>query len=649
MPTSIFINGQRQYRPSVYARVINNLTAQNEPATGNLAIVGDFPQLKQATPVRFTNSLDLADYMRDTNLELATISPLVFNPLDTDSTINSLTLVSANESTQASTTNGGLKVKSRLWGTDGVRLKVRIASNASDATLFDVEVIEGIVTRESVTGLGESNIASLAYTSAPANESFTRMTSTIDADNFLVNAGADYLELAVQAGGDLFEGTSIANGNLTLTVKADQSAESTFTISGLNLAGIATSEVITVPATALTDETFVTANAYSRVDSIDGTSSGSFEGNLEVDFNLFSKSLDAITSFEDTLNEVKALDDDLSGTFTVSTPALTVKGTDLDAVTGSIMGATLNFTNDLITLADWFNGSAFVEAEKVSNTAITTSANATRLLGGTSDTVVSSSDWQSAFDAIKRLDINIVVPFNNDLEIMKLASQHAIDSANDAGYERNVWAGTPSNQTITQAFSGYAKELNDRNVAITLQSIIVNGVTLDPRYTACLLAGMQGATSISEPLTRKKPNASVTGTVENFKREEEASLAIRKGLVFFADPQNTGLRVERSVTTWLKDDNPVYSEVSANESMNQSIRLLREALQAQIGTKVTSARRSAVQKVAESALSEQKKNGIIKNFTDLIVTLDGDLCKVTYSLATVEPLNFITVTANIVR
>ena len=140
MPTSIFFNGQRRFRPSVYARVINNLSEQAAPATGNLALVGDFPQLEQATPVRFTNSLDLADYMRGTNGDVDTAAALMFKPLEGDGTIDSLTLVNAGASTQASITNGGLKVKSRLWGTDGNRLKVKIASNAVDSSLYDLEV-----------------------------------------------------------------------------------------------------------------------------------------------------------------------------------------------------------------------------------------------------------------------------------------------------------------------------------------------------------------------------------------------------------------------------------------------------------------------------------------------------------------------------
>lgn len=650
MPTSIFFSGQRRFRPSVYSRVINNLSDQATPATGNIALVGDFPQLQQATPVRFTNSLDLADYMRGTNSDIETASALMFKPLENDGTINSLTVVNAGASTQASTSNGGLKVKARLWGVDGNRLKVKIASNADDSSLYDIEVFEGVVSREKVIALGDGTVASLKYTPAQANETLTRMTLEIDSNDFNLNAGIDYLEATIQAGGDLLEGDAICNGQVTFTISSNQVAESEITITGLNQAGANTSEVITINTVALAGATFITTNAYSKITSITGTSTASFTGDIAVDFSLLNKTLIGIDSLEDTLNEINSLGDDMSGSFAVTTPATTLKGTDLDALAeASIFNTVSSFTADLITLIDWFSGSSFVEAEKLSNALITPSANAVRLIGGSKDAVISSADWQTAFDSIKRLDINIVVPFTDTLEFIQLASQHAIDSAIDAGYERNIWAGTASAQTIQQAFTGWSKQINDRNVAVTPQSIIVDGKTLDPRFTACLLAGIQGATSISEPMTRKKPTSAVTATSENFNREEEASTAIRRGLVIFADPSSTGLRVERSVTTWLKDDNPVYSEVSANESVNQSIRLLRSDLNAQIGTKVTSARRATVEKVAEKSLIEQKRNGIIKDFKDLTVILDGDVANVIYSLAVVEPLNFITVTANIVR
>jgi hypothetical protein len=649
MPTSVFFNGQRRFRPSVYARVINNLTAQAAPATGNLALVGDFPQLKAATPVRFTNSLDLADYMRGTNADLETAASLMFKPLEGDGTIDSLTVVSAGASTQASMTSGGIKVKSRLWGVDGNRLKVLIADNADDAALFDLQVIEGVVVREKVVALGDGAVASIEYTGAEGGDSLSRMTLTVDASNLDVDAGVDYNASTVQGGGNLLSASTPCNGNITFTLDTNQTAESTLTVTGLSLAGAALTEVITVPSSAVAGDAIVSTGAFAQISTIDGTSSASFAGTLAVDFNLFSKPLAEITSLEDTLNEISSLGDEMSGGFTVSVPAARLAGADLDALSGSIFGVAQSFKNDGATLIDWFNGSAFVEAERVSNTAPVTSASSVRLTGGSKDSVISSSDWQAAFDSIKRIDVNIVVPFSSELTVAQQAAQHAIDAAQDAGYERNVWVGTSAAQTVQQAFAGWSKPLNDRNVAVTPQSIIVAGKTLDPRFTACLLAGIQGATSISEPMTRKRPSSAVTGTVEGFNREDEASLAIRRGLVIFADPSSTGLRVERSVTSWLKDDNPVYSEVSANESVNQSIRLLREALNAQIGTKVTSARRAAVEKVAEKALTEQKRNGIIKDFRDLTVTLEGDVANVIYSLAAVEPLNFITVTANIVR
>ena len=650
MPTSIFFNGQRRSRPSVYARVINNLTEQSAPSTGNVALVGNFPQLKAATPVRFTNSLDLADYMRGTNGDIDNAAALMFKPLESDSTIDSLTLVSAGESTQASVIRGGITVKSRLWGVDGNRLKVKIAQNADDVSLYDLDVIEGVVTRESVVALGDGAVASLKYTPAQANETLDRVTVEIDATALNLDAGVSYLEAVVRAGGDLLPASTPCNGNVTLKILDDQAAQSTFNIVGRNLQGEAASESVTIPNTATANETFVTSTAFSEITGITTPSAAAFEGVLRVDFNVFSKQLVAIDDFEDTLNEIKSLGDELTGAFEVTLPAARLKGSDLDAVSVSLVyNLQQDFKSDGVTLMNWFAGSAFVEAEKYSNSAPTVNVTPSRLTGGSIDPVVSTDNWQAAFDSIKRIDINIVVPFDSTFAVAQQAAQHAIDAAQDAGYERNVWVGTAAAQTVQQAFAGWSKKLNDRNVAVTPQSIIVDSTELDPRFTACLLAGIQGATSISEPMTRKRPTPAVTGTVENFSREDDAGLAIRRGLVIFADPSSTGLRVERSVTTWLRDDNPVYSEVSANESVNQSIRLLREALEAQIGTRVTSARRAAVEKVAEKALIEQKRNGVIKNFKDLTVLLEGDTANVIYSLAAVEPLNFITVTANIVR
>src|SRR6056300_1058034 len=139
---------------------------------------------------------------------------------------------------------------------------------------------------------------------------------------------------------------------------------------------------------------------------------------------------------------------------------------------------------------------------------------------------------------------------------------------------------------------------------------------LKKKNTDCLNTGMQGSTPNAKTLTRKVPTSFVLETVENFEREKEASKAIRKGLVILADPNNTGFRIERSVTSYVKDNNPIYSEVSANESINSCVKFLRQALQSKIGNKITAGSKSDVENIAKSNLAEQKNLGYILDFKD---------------------------------
>jgi len=646
MPSSIFFNGQQRFRPSVYARVINNLSEQAAPATGNIALVGDFPQLKASTPVRFANRNELTEYLRDTNQDLLVASEIMFKPLQEDASINSLTLVNAGQSTQAKADFGGLSIRSRLWGNDGNRLFAKIVANGTDSSKFDLSTIEGSTVREEVQALGDGAIASLEY-EASQTEMFTGME---------VEVGSEYLTITAKkevAAGNVHQNPFLSNaspseGIVTLTLASDQTTATVFTVEGLDLAGNVDSETLNVPATAVANEEFVTTKSFSSVTSVTAPDPNTFVGALTVEIVLFTQELSTITSLETTLNTIAALSDEVTGTFDVEVPAGFVSGSRLDSLGAtSVFSQTAQFTTNRATIIDWFSGSSYVEAVELSNQPPSTGTS--RLQGGSRDTAISSSEWQASFDSIKRLDINIVVPFTDAIGVHKVAAQHAIDAAEEAGYERNVWVGTSSNQTIQQAYASWSRQLNDRNVAVTPQSIVIRDNVYDPRFTACLLAGIQGATPISEPMTRKRPSDLIQGTKESFDREEEASLAIRRGLVILANPNSTSLRVERSVTTWLRDDNPVYSEVSANESVNQSIRILRSVLQDEIGTKVTLGRAASLKAIAQRALDDQRVNGIIKDFRDLAVTLEGDVANIVYSVAAIEPLNFITVTANVVR
>lgn len=647
MPSSIFINNKRRYRPNVYANVITDLNPSQGVSVGNIAIVGQFPSFKANTPALFNDPNDLLDYVGESEQDLKKIAPLMFSPLATVGSINSLTICNVAPNTQASHTNGGVKVNSLLWGNQR-NLRVKIAQN-TDGVTYDLEVIPSVGDGEIETGVGEGVVSTLSYTSA-LSETFNDITVEINATDLIIEARKNISNADI---GNVTTLNALMEGYVSLKVLSNQTHQSQVTVIGLSASGSAQTEVISIPSTASANDIVLSTNQFSRIDTIQGTNVGNFVGILNVLFDIHTKPLTEISDFGLELTAITNLNNDYSGTFTVDLPDSTLKGVDLDLFTkASIFSADgtvkASFKSDVNSIVEWFKGSAYVSAERSNGTTPSPNSNSQRLTGGSSS-IPTSDNWQSGLDAIKNKNINTVIPFTDDVAIHILTDKHATDSAQDLGLERNVWVGTSSNRTIQQAYAGWSKKLNSRNVAVVCQNVLtIDGLDLEPKFTACILAGVQGSTRIAEPLTRKLITKNLIDTVENFDRNEDAREAIKKGLVVLNDPLNAGfLRVERSVTTWLKDGNRIYSEVSANESVNSSIRELRSVLQDEVGTSITQGKTSRVKDVCATALNEQVNLGIIKAFKDLSVSISGDVANVTYSLSAVEPLNFIVVTANV--
>lgn len=353
-------------------------------------------------------------------------------------------------------------------------------------------------------------------------------------------------------------------------------------------------------------------------------------------------------SLKAVMGDVKAIAEDDGAVVTLALPAVDYPCVDLDELEAVGLETTpASISADVASLVEWFSGSRYVEAVRQDGQAPTTFT-LERLAGGSSSGSITDENLQTALDAIKRQPINTIAFMGTAVAQQKLVRQHCKDAGFEAGYNRNAWFGTTANQSLLSALSGWSKELNDMDCAVTPQSIIVGSRTLDPMWTALLLASMQNATPAGTPLTKKSPTRLVLGTSENFDREGEAESAIRKGLVIFTDPSSTGLSVERSVTTWLEDNNPVWSEVSANESVNQSLRNLRSALISQVGTAITSSKRGDLLNSATRELAQQKADGLIFEFSNVSVTLSGDTASVKYDVSVAQPLNFITITANVV-
>jgi hypothetical protein len=196
-----------------------------------------------------------------------------------------------------------------------------------------------------------------------------------------------------------------------------------------------------------------------------------------------------------------------------------------------------------------------------------------------------------------------------------------------------------------------AASLNNAGIALASQSIKLidprgKTVTKTPKYTALMLAGMQAGSDTGEPLTRKRPR--IIETSQTWDAYADIEQALKSGTIAIST-DNLGPRVERSITTYLTDNNPVYCEISAYESMIVSLRSLRSALADQIGRPTRASQLPVISSRVQSELTSQVRDGVIKAFQNIQLEDLGDEIAISYEVAPVEPLNFISITAVAVR
>ena len=261
----------------------------------------------------------------------------------------------------------------------------------------------------------------------------------------------------------------------------------------------------------------------------------------------------------------------------------------------------------------------------------------------------SSLDYSAALEALEAEDVQIIALMSTDAAAHNLLISH-LEAAALAGYERQAYTAAPHTETL-DAIRQRASALNRPDVALAAQEITLfdaraQRVTLDATHTALMFAAMQAGSDTGEPLTRKRPAIITTG--QNFNTHTDAEQALTSGLIFISFDR-IGPRVERSVTTWLEDNNPIYSEVSSYESALVSLRDLRAALADQIGRPTRSSQRALIEARITARLEAQVRDGVIKSYKGVSLEDLGDHVAVSVEVAPVEPLNFITLTSVVIR
>ena len=686
MPQKINVNGQTFYQPGVYATVNATALAGVALDINRVAIVGDFPFLKQATPTEVSDATSLAGLdPQDDDLKM--IAKLLYAPsndVKVPGGPSAVILTSANPSTQALSTgaqiglNSGqeqIVFKSAVYGPAGNRTSVTIGADPSDPAAPVVTITRDGIT-EAYSDLKNLDLFTVAYSGSEAEtmtlESGPTRGIVINQTFKIPKPASNTTSTLTPTTGLLFDGTlSFAMKHNDTDAATAPTPKIDIVITGTTVDGTAgATETVTITGPA---NTGTSAKHWVSIDSIvAGATLFGDNAYLEVS----NKAMD-LTPAE--YPKVWQAFNAINGTSTTSklvatsnnpkylstlTSTLDLNSTPED-IKGSSAGIDATLNNIISTIS---SKSALVECTRFTANEGTgagcfapdiTSTVTKNLIGGGKTSPLNAAHWGTAIDSLRTENVQIVMPLTKDSylgddtkdAIANLAIAHCKFMASGGQNERNAWYGR-TQSTLTNA-KVFAKSFNSRHLAVCGQEIQLADAfgqlkTLGAEWLALMCAGVQAGTGIAVPMTRKRMN--VIDVTSSWDANANAGSLIQNGLVVLTKDR-LGFRIERSVTSYLTDDNPVFSEVSANESLNTCIRDLRNFVENRLGDPNTVGIAALVRQIALTRLNSQVQAGIIKAFseTNLAVVDLGDRLRIDVQVAVVEPINFIEINAEIRR
>lgn len=660
MPSAVYVQGRTTRRPGAYGEGDASRLSGRVVNLNRVALIGDFPELEQAVPFEVSGSRGIKD-LNPASDKLANIALWLYNPFNDDRIRggpSAVVMVSARSVTQALGTfldvaDPSLQLASTIWGLAGNRTQVTIAENAGDSTLRDFTIARDGVTEE-FPGLGSGPLLTVSYDSGTGNAdtvSLTGAPGSLVITNTLEDLPVPGVVPSIEIAFD---------GALTLTIDAAPGAGETtdVQIQGIDKATGLPAAPETVQWLDADGAPKVTTTEWSDVVSIAATKSAGSATTLFtvlVDaFNLDTDNTDNLGQAADIINGQASV-----GYSAVAQPqAERITMDDIDAASGLLWDGALetdvDIRADLWAIIESLNSSLLVIPTRMGSSDGPPSATGgvVMLAGGTKP---ASLDYSAAFDALRAQDAQILWMESTDVADIKTGRSHCQYMAGIGRGERNLWAGSDAQQTLAQLKDDYATQLNTRHVSLCVQEAQLSDhrnrdVWVDPQYLALLMAGGQSGTNVGVPLTKKYINVLDVRQHPSWDPDEDANSALAKGLCF-VNKQRLGWQVERSVTTYLTDDNPVYSEVSTNESFNQSIRILREQMEILVGDPGVPTTRGRIRSIAISSLDQQIEDQIIRDYNNRAVTVDdlGDVYRVNYEFRPIEPINFVIIAASAVR
>jgi hypothetical protein len=470
-------------------------------------------------------------------------------------------------------------------------------------------------------------------TKAAKNLVSAAAADVITLDSFMYGLVANQIKVKVEAGTNA--GKKVTIGFQDVSEIHDDLARPSFTLLYTG-AGATASVTIDVASGAGSHKLTTT------------TETGGVE-NLTLDFDSYP----TVQSLIDALNA--------SGVFTavaLTKSAKTDLCLQLDAFTAqSVKTTAATITSDLQAIVDRLNErSSYVAATRIAGAGAVPANSAWAYLAGGADGATTNDDWVSAFNELKTVDIDIIVPLVSSASIHALGDAHCNFMSGPAGKSerRQVvggalqsWTSEANRITAIGVIKAEAAALNsDRTVHVGLGSkhYDANGVSkLYPAYiTAVMFAGIAGGASVVTPLTRKYLNClGLEVELRNTEIDDllEAHLAVPiKDLV-----QGAGFVISRQLTTWAQDADLYRVEFSVGRGADYIAREVRNRHELIIGKPGTPGIDQSIISITNAVLEAAMRDELIVSYDPKATVLraDGVVRYIDYSAQPVLPLNWI--------
>jgi hypothetical protein len=648
-------------RPSTLG-VINANALGGRALTNNvLAVVGEFPWINEATPTRYNSDVDLLAGAPLGNELAARVAKFIYQQADpkvqgqpaATYLVNTAPVTPSLITLLDASGNDAVTLTSKVHGYDANQLTISIVANPIVSTKRDITLTFKGQTETFTSGSG--TVATFEYTGTDATtvQLGVRAGAPSDAVIFsIAQTRAGITGAFVPSAG-----TWLWDGIITATPSADPVPGGSLLVTGILKTGVASTETIVLPGGSVVPVPGV--KTWSAITALNYTPGGAETCAVNGLALVIGDTTGNTTQFPNLATVADYLNG-FSAQGWVATkdyPALAaIPLNRVDQVlAGDMVAAAVPVTADVWWLANLLeqNSTLVTAAQVADGISQTPALSATQLAGGTYSAAV-TSDVTTAFTSCRTFDIQTFAILDTAQPAQEALRTHCTYMAGLGGGECNGYAGMPSLSTF-DAFKARARSLNTRHVSLCGQDVVAfspSGIETQygPEMFALMAAAMQCSTPVATPLTRKRPLVNSVVTHSSWDADTDAEEALENGL-FILTTDRLGLRIERSLTTYLTDDNPVFSEMSANESLNNSIRDLRRNLDTIIGDPNVTPTAARIKALAKARLLYQVDNNIIKAFNTSSLAVDdlGDYFRVRFTEAPVEPTNWIVVEATASR